>query len=67
MQLHPAHKEGCSMNPNDELSLKNDAFKWAAWEYEHDPGYWQDRAKNGSGLIQQIASFVLQHSQGVQG
>jgi hypothetical protein len=32
---------------------------WVQKEYQHDQGYWEDRAKNGSGIIQQIARFVL--------
>lgn len=51
------------MDEITEHSLKDDAFKWAAWEYQHDLSYWKDRAQNGIGLIQQIASFVLQHGQ----
>lgn len=55
------------MTPNDELKLKNDPIKWAEYEISHDPAYWQDRAKNGAGLIQQIAAFVIQHGQATQG
>jgi len=32
---------------------------WILQEYHDDEGYWQDRAKNGTGLIQQIARLVL--------
>lgn len=32
---------------------------WVQQEYQHDQGYWQNRAKNGSGLIQQIAIFII--------
>lgn len=49
------------MNQKTEGILKDDAYKWASWEYAHDPGYWQDRAKNGIGLIQQIATFVIKN------
>ncbi len=35
------------------------ALEWAQSEYRTDPSYWKDRAKNGTGLIKQIANFVL--------
>lgn len=55
------------MNQKTEGILKADPFKWAAWEFQHDKGYWQERATNGSGLIQQIATFVMKHGQEAQG
>lgn len=61
MQPHPTHREGRSMNHN-ELSSHN-VFEWAKKEFLGDPEYWQDRAKNGTGLIQQIAHFVLRCGQ----
>jgi len=32
---------------------------WAQKEYQQDQTYWQDRAKNGTGLIKQIADIVI--------
>ena len=42
-----------------EREFKDDPIKWAYEEYQRDPGYWLDRAKNGKGLIQEIAYFVI--------
>lgn len=49
------------MDKMTEDSLKDNPLKWATWEYQHDLTYWEDRAQNGIGLIQQIASFVMKH------
>jgi hypothetical protein len=66
-QPHPAHNGGRSMDKNAELTLKSNPLSWAQSEYETDFEYWQDRVKNGTGLIQQIANFVLkQAAQGVE-
>lgn len=35
------------------------ALEWAEHEAKTDRDYWKDRAKNGSGLIKQIANFVI--------
>lgn len=48
------------------MSIKGDksdiSFEWAWQKYKVDPGYWQDRAKNGNGLIRDIANFVLKQA-----
>lgn len=52
------------MNPEAEQLLKANPFAWAAWERSHNIKYWTERAQNGSGLIQQIAVFVLDDKEG---
>ena len=47
------------MDKLTEGNLKSNPVLWANWEYQHDSAYWIDRQKNGSGLIQQIANFVI--------
>ncbi len=37
----------------------NNALDWARKEYQCDSKYWLERAENGTGLIKQIAEFVL--------
>ncbi len=39
-----------------------DALEWAEHEAKTDLPYWKERSKNGSGLIQQIADFVLKQA-----
>ncbi len=50
------------MSNNDVKPHK--AIEWAQSEYTAEPIYWQERATNGSGLIKQIADFVLSHRRG---
>ncbi len=42
-----------------ECELKDDPFLWAIEEFQRDPGYWQEKAKNGKGLFREIAEFVI--------
>ncbi len=51
------------MSHYHEPKLKDNPFIWAREEFQLDLGYWLDRAKNGSGLIQEIALFVLKNGQ----
>ncbi len=44
-----------------EHKFKDDPFKWAYEEFQRDPGYWLDRAKNGKGLIKEVAEFVVRN------
>ncbi len=49
------------MNNYHELKLKDNPFMWAYEEFQKDRSYWLDRAKNGKGLIKEIALFVLRN------
>lgn len=49
------------MNNYHELKLKDNPFMWAYEEFQRDHSYWLDRAKNGEGLIKEIALFVLRN------
>ncbi len=40
----------------------DNALVWAQAEYKADSSYWRDRAKNGIGLIREIADFVLKQA-----
>ncbi len=44
-----------------ELKFKADPFMWAYEEFKRDPNYWLKRAKNGKGLIKEIAEFVIKN------
>lgn len=48
------------MNPDVEGMLKADPAEWAVYERANNLAYWQDRAKHGSGLIKDIAAFVME-------
>lgn len=48
------------MQKDAEHSLN--PIEWAQDEAKKDLPYWKDRCKNGSGLIQQIANFVLKQA-----
>ncbi len=51
------------MSHYHELRFKDNPFLWAREEFQRDRSYWLDRAKNGNGLIQEIALFVLKNGQ----
>ncbi len=48
------------MNTNGDIS--DNPTEWAKRKYKADPAYWQDRSRNGSGLIKEIADFVIQQA-----
>ncbi len=43
-------------------SSPDNLFEWGRKEAQHDLLYWQDRQQNGTGLIKQIADFVLKQA-----
>jgi len=49
-----------------ERKFKDNPFMWAYEEFQHDPGYWLDRAKNGNGLIKEVAEFVVRNGKSQQ-
>ena len=44
-----------------ERKFKDNPFMWACEEFQSDPAYWLDRAKNGTGLIKEVAEFVVRN------
>jgi len=42
--------------------IPDNLFAWIQKESRTNLSYWQDRAKNGSGLIQEIAIFVIDNA-----
>ena len=44
-----------------ERKFKDDPFMWAYEEFQRDSDYWLDRAKNGKGLIKEVAEFVVRN------
>ncbi len=51
------------MNPEAEKLFKDSPVAWSKWEMQHNGSYWEDRLRNGNGLIQTIARFVIKNGQ----